>query len=570
MNKQIVAIVLCLAVLVSACSGDKQVANNKVKNNFSQEIDKTITYAYQQPFKGVFSNVYYTGEDDANVLQFITESVFQVNPNTLETEPYLADWKISSDHTKLTIMLKQGIKWHDGVELTIEDLIYAWYLIADPEYPGSRFSNVSMIKGAKEYKERRAASIEGIHLINPYKVEVTLTEPKNNVVSNIWSFPEPKHYYGETSSKDLENAKQVRQMPIGTGPYKVARIIPGESVELIRNDDYHQGKPGLDRIIYKIVDGTIAQGLLENGEVDLMEAPADQWSSIQHLPNINPVVMPALSYAYIGFKFGKWDAKKNKVVSSNKKFKSKKLRQAMAYALDRESYVKYLKNGLGKVLNTPMPSVSWAKIPDEQINAYGFDINKAKALLDEAGYKDIDGDGYRESPNGKRFVIKLDHMSGSETASVRAQFLIQSWKKIGLLVELNGGGLKELNTFYSAVEKDDPSVEVYAGAWGLSVDPDPTGLWSSDSYWNYLRWNNEKSDELIAKGLQFPKDPYQDVKEYRKQVYYEWQKHINEELPMIFLDQYYSAWAINKRLKNVALATYGIITTDIWKWTVDE
>ncbi|WP_042349502.1 oligopeptide ABC transporter substrate-binding protein [Bacillus massiliigorillae] len=570
MKKRIVVLLLCLVVFVSACSGETQVQVNQAKRNVINDREKVITYAYQQPFKGVFSNVFYTGEDDANVLQFITESVFQVNPNTLETEPYLADWELSTDHTVLTINLKKGIKWHDGVELTIEDLIYAWYLIADPEYPGSRFSNVSMIKGAKEYKQGRSKSIAGIRLINPYKVEVTLTEPKNNVISNIWSTPEPKHYYGDISPKDLENAKQVRQMPIGTGPYKVARIIPGESVELVRNDEYHQGKPGLDRIIYKIVDGTIAQGLLANGEVDLMEAPADQWESIRKLPNIDTAVMPALSYAYIGFKFGKWDSKKNKVVSSNNKFKNKKLRQAMAYALDRESYVKYLKNGLGKVLNTPMPSVSWAKIPDEQINAYEYDIDKAKALLDEVGYIDINGDGYREDPNGERFVIKLDHMSGSETSTVRAQFLIQSWKKIGLLVELNGGGLKELNTFYSAVEKDDPSVEVYAGAWGLSVDPDPTGLWKSDSYWNYLRWSNKKSDELIAKGLQFPKDPNEDVKEYRKEVYYEWQKLINEELPMIFLDQYYSAWAINKRLKNVTLATYGIITTNIWRWTIEE
>ncbi|UII57009.1 oligopeptide ABC transporter substrate-binding protein [Cytobacillus spongiae] len=565
----LVSIMLIMSLFLAACSGDKtsnepEKKDDEEKKSGEVQEGGTITFGYTQPFKGVLSYAYYEGEDDANALQFMHEGMVAYN-DELQPIPNLAEWSFNEDNTVVTFKLKEDVTWHDGEALTAEDYEYAWYLIADPTYEGARFANVAMIKGAQEYKDGKAETIEGIKVVDDYTIEVTVTEPSVNLIDNIWSYPEPKHYYGELTSKELPDSDQVRKSPIGVGPFKVKNIVPGEMVEFERFDDYWRGPAKLDGVVYKIIDGSLASGLIENGEIDVIQAPSDQWEQIKALSNINPVTIDAMSYSYIGIDQGRYDAKAGKVVMDNPKFSDKRVRHAMAHALDRQSFVDAFRNGLGKPLNVPLPSVSWAKIDDSEINTYDYDPEKAKALLDEAGYKDVDGDGFREDPNGEKFTINFDAMSGAETSEARAQFVIQSWQEVGLDAKLNGGALKDFNLFYDSIEADDPSVETFHGAWGLSYDPDPAGIWLSTDKWNMWRWLSEESDALIKKGVQFPEGD-QDVIEYRKEVYAEWQKLVNEELPVIFFEQREDAWAINKRVGGVKVTPGG--TDEFYNWHI--
>ncbi|NUH83194.1 oligopeptide ABC transporter substrate-binding protein [Bacillus firmus] len=578
MNKSalwLLSLLLVMSVFLAACSGggekastDKEPKDDGKASGEAQE-GGTVTFGYTQPFKGVLSYAYYEGEDDVNALKFMHEGIFNTSEE-LTTVPGLADWEMSEDNTKLTIKFKEGIKWHDGEELTVEDLEYAWYLIADPTYEGARFANVEMIKGAQEYKDGKADKIEGIKIIDDYTIEVTVKSPTVNLIDNIWSYPEPKHYYGDISSKELPDSDQIRKNPIGIGPFKVKNIVPGEMIEFERFDDYWQGKPKLDGIVYKIIDGSLTQGLVQNGEIDVIEAPKDQWETIKALDNVNPQEVDALSYSYIAFDWGHYDTKKGVVVSDNKKFQNKNLRHAMAHAIDRQAFIDGFANGLGKPLNTPFPSVSWAKIDESEINAYEFDQEKAKKLLDEAGYVDKDGDGFREDPEGKPFTINFDAMAGAETSEARAQFILQSWQEVGLNAKLNGGSLKDFNLFYDTIEADDPSVETFMGAWGLASDPDPAGIWLSTDKWNMWRWYSEESDALIKKGVTFPEDPSKDVKEHRQEIYNEWQKLVNEELPVIFFEQCVDAWAVNKRVGGVKLYADGVMPNEVYNWHIVE
>ncbi|PWW19120.1 peptide/nickel transport system substrate-binding protein [Cytobacillus oceanisediminis] len=569
----LLSVLLVMSVFLAACSGgekantEKEPADDGEKASGEIKEGGTVTFGYTQPFKGVLSYAYYEGEDDVNALQFMHEALLKTN-DELQPEPNLADYELSEDKTKLTFKIKQGVKWHDGEELTAEDMEYAWYLIADPTYEGARFANVAMIKGAQEYKDGKADTIEGIKVIDDYTVEVTVTEPSVNLLDNIWVYPEPKHYYGDISSKELPDSDQIRKAPIGVGPFKVKNIVPGEMIEFERFDDYWQGKPQLDGVVYKIIDGSLAQGLVQNGEIDVIEAPKDQWEAIKALDNVNPVEADAMSYSYIGFDWGHYDTKKGVVVSDNKKFQNKNLRHAMAHAIDRQAFIDGFANGLGKPLNTPFPSVSWAKIDDSEINQYEYDVEKAKKLLDEAGYVDKDGDGFREDPEGNPFTINFDAMAGAETSEARAQFILQSWQEIGLNAKLNGGSLKDFNLFYDSIEADDPSVETFMGAWGLAADPDPAGIWLSTDKWNMWRWYSEESDELIKKGVTFPEDSSKDVTEHRQEIYNEWQKLVNEELPIIFFEQRIDPWAINKRVGGVKVTPFG--TDEFHKWHIVE
>ncbi|MBO8165314.1 MAG: oligopeptide ABC transporter substrate-binding protein [Brevibacillus sp.] len=506
----------------------------------------TVTYGFSSPFQGLLERGFYEGVDDDKILYFMMDPLFQVGDD-LRVYPYIAEWTESEDHKTFTFTFKKGVKWHNGEELTVEDWKYALEVIAHPDYTGPRYSYVEMIEGAQEYHEGKANEISGIKVIDPYTIELKMKRAAVNTIDNLWSYPMPKKYYEGIPIKDLPSSPQVRQKPIGTGPFKVKNIQPGEFVELERFDDYWQGKPYLDGIVYKVYDGALATSLLKNGEIDITDIPRSQVKEVEKLDNVYIKEEDELGYAYIGFDFGHWDKEQERVVMDNPKFQNKKLRQAFYYAIDRQGLLDAFENGKGTLIQSPMPTVSWAKAPDSELIPYEYNPEKAKQLLDEAGYKDIDGDGMREDPQGQKFTVTYHAMSGTEVSEPRAQAVIQFLREVGIDASLNGGSLKEFNLFYDMIENDDPSVELFAGAWGLDSDPDPTGLWRSSDMWNFPRWYNEESDRLIEEGVSEKAfDP-----EYRKNVYIQWQKLVNEEVPMIFLYSRKEINVINKRLQGV-------------------
>ncbi|MEK0314676.1 oligopeptide ABC transporter substrate-binding protein [Cohnella sp. 56] len=522
----------------------------------------TVTYAYDQPFQGVLEPALFSDNGDNLILNMISEPMFATGDD-LKTYPDLATWTESDDHLTFTFKIKEGVKWHNGDELTAEDWKFALETIANKDSDSPRWDNVSMIAGAESYRNKEAADISGIRIIDPHTIAITVTEAAPNILGTLWAYPMPQKYYAGIEPGQLAAAAQVRTSPIGLGPFKVKKVQTGEYVELTRNDDYWKGKPYLDGVVFKTIDGSLATSLLGNGEVDVMTLPNSQYKDAQKLGNVELIEQNSLSYNYIGFKMGKWDAAGEQNVMNNPKFADKRLRQAMAYAIDRVKLIDAFYNGLGTPIAVPMPEVSWAKIPDEQIDMYGYNPDKARQLLDEAGYKDVDGDGFREDASGRKLTIGYDAMSGSEIDEPMAQAMLQFWQDIGLNVKLNGGALKEFDAFYTAVEADDPSVELFSAAWGLGSDPDPTGLWRSNDEWNYPRWVNPESDRLIAEGTSAKAMDEQ----YRKQIYYDWQKLVNDELPMIFLYTPVDVTAKSKRLQGVHTNAF-TNQVDMDKWWV--
>ncbi|WP_099159296.1 oligopeptide ABC transporter substrate-binding protein [Virgibacillus ndiopensis] len=570
----LLTLLFTLSIVLAACadnsSGDGEKDAESTKGSDTEDADAgepkkggKVTFAFTSPFQGILERGLYEGEDDDLILNFMMDSLVDTN-DALEPEPGMADYVIDEENNTVTFTIKDGIKWHDGEPLVAEDIAYAYEVIAHPDYPATRFSNVSMIEGAQEYHDGKADSISGIEIVDDKTVVLTLTDIAPNTMSNLWSYPMPKHYYEGIPVAELAESDQVRKNPIGTGPFKVTNIVPGEMVELEKNADYWQGEPYLDGVVYKVVDASLATGLLENGEVDLMAIPSSQYKEIKELDNIKLYEEASLGYSYIGFKLGHWDKENEVNVMDNPKFQDKKLRQAMAYALDRQGMLDSFSNGLGELIEAPMPPVSWAKADESELTTYSYDPEKAKELLDEAGYVDTNDDGWREDPEGNEFTVNFDAMSGSDISEPRAQYILQNWQDVGINAKLNGG-LKEFNLFYDVVENDDPSVEVFMGAWGLASDPDPTGLWKKDDFWNFARWANEESDKLIEEGIS---DKAFD-KEYRKQVYVDWQKLVNEELPNIFLYAPVDVYAANKRLQNVHTNSFtSQVDTHLW-WVTD-
>src|SRR5699024_6938086 len=164
-----------------------------------------------------------------------------------------------------------------------------------------------------------------------------------------------------------------------------------------------------------------------------------------------------------------------------------------------------------------------------EIEVPEYDPEKAKQILADAGYEDVDGDGFVEDPDGEKLEIKFASMSGGDTAEPLANYYIQSWKEIGLNVVKSNGRLIEFNTFYDMVGKDDPEIDIYQGAGGVGSDVDRAGLYGRKASFNYPRYATEENDDLLKKGNST--DAF-DI-EYRKDIYNQWQELMVEEMPVI-------------------------------------
>jgi len=186
---------------------------------------------------------------------------------------------------------------------------------------------------------------------------------------------------------------------------------------------------------------------------------------------------------------------------------------------------------------------------DESIEAPTYDPEKAKQILDDAGYIDVDDDGFREDPDGNELVINFASMSGGDTAEPMAQYYIQAWKDVGLNVQLLDGRLQEFNTFYDRVGADDPDIDVFQGAWGTASDVDPSGLYGRVAAFNYPRYASEENDRLLAEGVS--EDAFD--QEYRQDIYSEWQELMVEEIP-VFPTLYRAVLVpVNNRVVNYAI-----------------
>ncbi|MCM3238027.1 ABC transporter substrate-binding protein [Heyndrickxia oleronia] len=564
------ALMLVMSMFLAACGGKEKTGTEtkpkeektKTDDNGSEAKDGgTLIYAVETAPEGIFNVNFYGNASDAEVLDFIDDGLITYDEK-MKPIPNIASWE-TTDNKVYKFTFKKGVKWQNGEELTVDDWIFAIKTLADKDYEGPRYVNVKDIEGAPAYHDGKADEISGLKKIDDYTIEITFDKARVNNLENLWTSPLSRKEFEGVAVKDMMASPQVRQKPIGTGPFKVNKVVPGESIELVRNDDYWKGKPHIEKIILKVIDPTLTIGELKNETIDMTPFAPVNYPEVQKLTNVNVLKSPGVSYYYVGFRLGTWDGKKN--VANYDKYNNKQLRQAMAYALNREEWNEAFFFGLGHPVNRPVPSSHWIAADNSELpNAYEYDPEKAKQLLDEAGYKDVDGDGFREDPNGKKFVVNFGHyQTANPTFEARAKQIGQYWEEVGLKTKVT---MTEVNLYYDQLEAGDKAVEVFFGGWSTGADPDPSGLWKSDALWNYPRWVSTDSDKLLDDALNVDIVGTDEAK--RKQLYVDWQKLFNEEVPAIPISELDDTYALTKRVHGVELRPLGLNNAS--EWWLDE
>jgi peptide/nickel transport system substrate-binding protein len=526
----------------------------KVSNKGDAIEGGTLMVAMQkdEPFQGIFSYSLYDDGYDSDLMTFANTSVFATDGDFLLTNEGIASFEVNEETNVVTIKIREGVKWSDGQPLTIEDLMLPYHVIGHVDYPGVRYdSDARNIVGMEEYHDGTAETISGIKKVD----ETTMTLELKTISPGLYSggdgiltYAEPAHVLSSIPVADLIESDAVRKNPLSLSAFVIDKVVPGESVQYKRNEQYWKGAAKLDGVIVKVVPSSSITKAIESGDYDItMTLGSDKYKEIKTFKNIDILAVPELYYQYLGFKVGKWNTETSEVNTDmeNSKMGDVKLRQAMGYALDVEQVSKAFYEGLRERANAIVPPV-FSSFHDASLEGYNYDPKKAKSLLDEAGYKDVDGDGFRENPKGEKLQIKFATMSGDDVAEQIASFWLQNWNEVGLDVVFTDGRTIEFNSFYDRVQADDPEIDIFMGAWGVGSNPSPSGIYAHNAPFNFSRYTSPTLQETLA-NIDSEKSFDAD---YRAEQFAAFEKEIFEQAPMIPITYRLELTAVNKRVKH--------------------
>ncbi|MUV37244.1 Dipeptide-binding protein DppE [Lentibacillus sp. JNUCC-1] len=562
-NKRILSIVMLLlmSAMLMACGDDAKSNNSNTSSEDPgepQDGGKVVGALGTAP-GGVFNPIFYTDAYEEKMLELTHESLVTQN-DQLEFVPQLAeDWTINDDQTEITFNIREGVKWHDGEEFTAEDVVFTYQTLMDPEYVASGGLRTIFVEPLKDYDAYSSGDSDAFEAVVA-EDDYTVTFKFENANANLLyytSFPLiPEHVFGDMAIADVISSPESKdpEKIIGTGPFKFDSMVERESYEMVRNEDYWQGKPHLDGVEWKVVDTSVMIGLLEKGEIDFIAQPDNipeaDFEQIEQNDNIETIKQPDFAIHVLGFKLNHRTTKdvKNKTIDpdnweENEKISNQKVRQAIAYAVNREGIIKGLLYGQGEIVESPIPRKFWA-YDEEAVKNYSFDPEKAKEILDEEGYVDVDGDGMREDPDGEKWVLNLNYPAEKDRFGPIIQ---EQLEEVGIKIDLRQP--KEFSAFLEEIENDNNDWDLYLIGWGLNRrDPDPSEIYSIKTPYNYARWNNEEANELLKQATEGPKSFEQ---EERAKLYSEWQGIFSRDLPELILYEEQALWGYNKRMHGI-------------------
>lgn len=547
-------VALTLAACGNSSSNDTS-SIKKMKAAVPTKVAKkggTVSKAIETdtPFTGIFSNELSTTQTDSDVMAPANESLFDTDNTYKYTNKGPATINIDKNAKTATINIKKGVKWSDGKQVTAKDYEYAYEIIANPDTASQRYtSSLADLEGLEEYHDGKAKTISGIEMPdgeNGLKVILHFKEMKPGMEQSgngyIWESVAPYHYLKDVPFKKLESSDQIRKKPLFFGPYKVSKVVRGQSVTYVPNKYYWRGTPKLKKVSLSVVSPNSASQAIKSHKYDIADVVNTQWDQVKGTNDVNFVKQIPLQYNYLGFKVGKWDAKKGENVMNPKaKMNNKNLRQAIAYGMNIEPVTKRYTKGLSFQVPTLIPK-QFGDYFNPDVKAYTQNMKKANKLLDEAGYKKKGK--WRTQPNGKPLVIHLAAMSGNSTQEPIIQNYIQQWQKLGLNVKLTSGRLMEMNSFYDKVQSDSSSVDMFMAGWSLSSEPSPNDLYSEKAPFNYSRFVTKKNTQLL--------DEMDSEKafnnKYRVDKFREWQQYMHDEAYVLPMTNSYQVTAVNNKL----------------------
>ena len=536
-----------------------------------------VAVVSDSPFRGIFNGFLYSDSLDGSFMASTMNGAFPIDADLkiiLDSDETPIKVSVNPEEKTVTYKINPNFKWSNGEPVTTKDIVKTYEIMANQEYITSSKSlrynkNRKAIVGIEEYNEGKADKISGLEVIDDSTMKIHLKEMTPSVYwggNFVPEFVNAKQFEGIPMDKITES-DALRKNPLSYGPYVIKEIVQGEKVIFEANPYYYKGEPKIKRLEMEILPPSQQVAAIKAGKYDIvLKVSPEIFPELEKLDNINILTKKAGSMNYIAFKLGKWDEEKNEVVTDpNSKMYDLNLRKAIAYAIDMDAVSKQFYHGLSTPAKSQL-SPLFPSLHNPEINGFKQDVEKAKQLLDEAGFKDVDGDGIREGKDGKPVKYTLAMMSGGEIAEPLAQYYIQQWKAIGLDVELLDGRLLDSKNFYNRVNGDDPAIDFCIAGIGFGTDPQQLAIFGKNAKFNISRYISDNLEAALDATVS--KDAMNE--EYRVKAYKDYEKVFMEEIPAIPILNKLDILVVNKRIKKYDWRPNVDGKPNTFKWSMIE
>ncbi|TAE53325.1 MAG: ABC transporter substrate-binding protein [Nostocales cyanobacterium] len=523
---------------------------------------------------------YPLSNESPNIFSLTYEGLISQNPLTGELEPDLAEsWEVSEDKLKITFTLKDNLKWSDGKPLTVDDVVFTYNDIYLNENIPTDIRDILRIG-----KDRKLPTVKKI---DNKRVEFSVPEPFRPFLQNTGAAILPAHVlrkFVETKDKDgkpIFLSKWGVDTPpeeiIVNGPYKLERYDTSQRVIFTRNPNYwrkdQQGnsQPYIERIVWQIVESTDTSLLqFRSGGLDTVGVTPDYFSLLKkqekqgNFTIYNGGPSTSTSFVFFNLNQGKRDGKPLVDPVKSRWFNNLQFRQAVAYAIDRQTMINNIYRGLGQTQNSPISVQSPYYLPPEKgLKVYDYNLEKAKELLLKAGFK-YNNQNQLEDSQGNRVRFALLTNAGNKIREAMGSQIKQDLSKIGIQVDFTP---LAWNTF---LDKLSNTLDWEASLIGLTggLEPnDGANVWTPEGGlhmfnqkpqpgqkpiegWKVAPWEQKIYQLYIQAAQEFEEEKV-------KALYAESQQITQENLPLIYLVNAYSLSAVKNRFAGIKFSALG-------------
>lgn len=458
----------------------------------------------------------------------------------LNFECMLADSITTEDNKNFIVHIDDAATWSDGTPVTADDVVYTALRLASPVI-GNTAMMYYVFEGVGDdgFVEEGAESIDGIQKVDDKTVQFTTKEEmpittfENSYARYLLTLP--KHVIEQYSEEELSTAEWFNHPDVVSGPFIVTDFDVDHYISYEANKDYWKGAPKIDKLNIKIVDGSQLYAGLQSGEIDITQQtmsdiPQEDYESVEALDNVEVVYGSPVT--------------NQSVFIQTKNVPDVKVRQAMLYAIDRQQILEELLNGHGEIVDGFLSSAS--PFYDDSLTPISYDPEKAKALLEEAGW-----DGSQTI----RFYVN----SGDSTFVNAASIIAAEWAAVGIKAEIQTVDFATLMSVAGTEDYDVLAVQyTYA-----PVDPYPDVAWLLGGEGSWTGYSDDTLNDALTKS-QLTSDP-----EETKELFSVVDKKVQEDVPMFSAYVISAQGAVSKRITGATPSVYGFFN-DVQNWDVVE
>lgn len=516
----IVQNVFLLSLVVSAC-------NQILPENQKTKGDTLVISDYQKP--GYINPILTSTTLSARLSELVFDGLVRIDEH-LEAKPNLAlKWDLSEDKKTWIFHLRQDVHFHDGKNLTADDVSFTLRYLADGK---------SNFMGTYAFEE-----VEKILIKDKYTISITLMKPLSSFLEKMQIGILPRHLLeGKRVDSPLFNQK-----PIGTGPFKVISWSTDEII-LGANTAYYLGGPYLNRIWVRYIKSRkSAWAKLFSGEIDFVDSLSpDNYETLKNIRSFQLYSVPMPYYYIVAFNL------------RSDLFRNKEVRLALNYAINRSELIDKVLSGQGQPAASSIYPTSWAYNP--KITPYPFNPQMALEMLSKEGYQDHDGDHLLDK-NGEPFEFDVLINSGDDIKEKVLNYIQQQLFDAGIKMNIKSFDASQSTLLFSKrFDAHFPEIDSFG-------DPDINyRYWHSsqiDQGFNVSSYRNSDIDRLLDEGRrEFDPDK-------RKEIYFAFQKAIHDDPPGIFLFWTNYLVGVHKRFKDVKISPAGPFS-NIREWYVPE